>query len=331
MARILLIIFIIASWCAACRAEISFATMEGVAANVGGTKITMSRFFKAVELSGEELVKKLSAPSVSDEAGTREAAEREDNRTLVRSTVLQQLIDWVLIENGARREGIKVADSEIRAEIEVLKDKFPSSAEFHRSIAEQGMTVDDLKKNIRRQLVVEGLQKLLRDRLVVSDEEIEDFYEKNLEIFVHPRKVAVNRIVVEDRELAGKIRREIDEGKEQNWEDLGYVERGDLAPPVEDFAFCVRPGSVSEVIGVENECHIIRVVDWETDKETTLRQAKANIRDFLLKEKGVAAFTKWLDDQRFLTDIVINSELRELVEQGHSSNRRNFSIELTLS
>jgi len=223
---------------------ISFATMEGVALRVGEIEISMERFDDAVKYAKEEL-------AVKDFEGTYEAFDQEQSYMVIKSTALNQLIDGILIEDGASRDGVFVTEKMIRVEIEKLKKKFPSSTAFHRSIAEGGMTIADLKKNIRRQLIVEGLQKRLMASIVVSDEEIEAFYEKNIEIFVQP------------------------------------------------------------------------------ERETTLSQAKRNIRDFLLKEKGFAAFQEWLDNERQIIDIVINESLKEVMEEEPTS--RFFRIQFMRS
>jgi len=318
--------------------------MEGVAARVAGIEISMSRFEAAVELAGEELFKELLEGT--EEAGTLEAIYRERDENLIKSTVLQQLIDGVLIEEGAKREGITVTNKDIRNKIEELKKKFPSSLDFHRSIAEQGMTVEDLKKNIHRQLVVEGLRELLMGRIVVSDEEIKSFYDRNIGIFVQPKRVAVQHILVKEEELAEKIIASLDAGA--NFEELAkvysmdtksrdrggnlrFVERGELAPELEEIAFILKPGSVSPIIESDDGFYILKVTERVAGKETTPEQAKENIRDFLLKEKGFAAFSKWLEDQRFLTEIVINEKLKDLIESEQTSSypRLSFDYDLT--
>jgi hypothetical protein len=249
----LLSVFLSLSFGKAAFAGVSFATMEGIAVQVAGEEIRMNRYETAVKLAEDELFAETSVRT--GEVSTYEALEREERVNLVRVTVLQQLIDSILIERGAMDEGIVVEEADIRLKIDELKAKFPSSADFHRSIAEQNMTVEDLKKNILRQLIVEGLQELMMARLVVSDEEIEEFYDHNLEIFV----------------------------------------------------------------------------DRETGKKTTLKQAKGNIRSFLLKEKGYIAFSGWLEDRRMVAEIVINESLRDLVEPESTLNylRRFFNHSLT--
>jgi len=325
---ILFIIFILVCSIGAANARISFASMEGNAVRVGNINIPMARFENAIKLSGEELLKE---HDIVTSESTVEVFDIEENKNLIKRTVLQQLIDGIIIETGAKSEGVIVTNSDIREEIDELKKQFPSSSDFHKSIAEQQMTIDDLKKNIYRQLIVEGLQKLLMGRIVVTDEEIEEFYDKNLEIFVQPKKVKLNKISVDRNVLAEEILESLNTDTSFEAGAIIFVERGDLSPVLEKFAFSTKPGTISPIIELDGMYHIMVVMQRIGGKETTLKQARKNIRNFLIKEKGLTAFARWLDDKRFLTEIVINEKFRELIENDSTSQNFRFSFGLGLT
>ncbi len=315
-------------------ATIKFAPMPGMAASVEGTYITLVRLNKALELAKKDVEKE--EIGLTKEANSLEGLFKDDGGKDMKKTVLLELIDEILISRGAVREGIEPKAKEIKKKIDELKGRFQSQAEFHRSIGEQGMTVEDLEKNIKRQLVVEGLEKILKSRIVVSDEDLKAFYDKNIEIFIEPKKVGVLQIVVADKELADRIRSSIEAGSDFGelaktysidtetairGGNVGLITRGKLNPTLEDAAFTLTPGSISEVIELEDGFHILKATERIGGRETTFEQARSKIREFLLEEKAAIAFSNWLEGQRITSDIVINEKLKFLFdnEQGKNS------------
>jgi parvulin-like peptidyl-prolyl isomerase len=79
--------------------------------------------------------------------------------------------------------------------------------------------------------------------------------------------------------------------------DLGFFPRGVLtSETVENAAFALQPGQVSEPVQSELGYHIVQVVDRNPDQEI----APENLR--LLKDQAVRA---WLDDLRASADIQV--------------------------
>jgi foldase protein PrsA len=331
--RYLLVIALLCLFSSAvCRADVSFATMEGIAAKVGKKMIVMEKFNKAVDLALKEITKDQAVPD-TDVSSLEPFGGGMDNVTLVKRTVLDQLIDEIIIEEGARENGITVSQAQIKDKVEELKKKFPSSLDFHRSIAERGMTVEDLKRDIERQLIVEGMQELFASKATVPDEEIEDFYNRNIPLFVQAKRIEISQIRVSERSLADMIYTSLksgadfkDSARTYSEDDatkagggyVGYVESGQLKPELEEIAFSLSSGEASPVIKAEDGYYILLVSDRELTKDVPLKQAKENIRSFLLAEKGSSELSKWTRSQRKSTKMIINSKLKGLIESEQS-------------
>ena len=276
------------------------------AARVNGELIPMAEFVRASEMIKNQLI--------SSGEITLEAAEGEEALRLSQRSVLDQLIEGALIRQNAALAGIEVSSTEVRAKIEEVKNGFPSSREFHKSLAEQGITVDELKKGIRQGLLSEKITKTLMAQLQVSTEEASIFYQRNLDLFVQPERIRLSQILVGTKEAAEEVQRKVRAGQVVEMEDLGYVERGSLKPELEEIAFFLKPGKISPIIETAEGFYIFRVEEKIPPKETKFEEAKNSIEKFILEEKGRTAFSDWLKEQRAKASIEIHESLKKIVE-----------------
>ncbi len=296
---------------------------EEYAAKVNGEIIPMERYTRAIEATKNDLLEQRKELSTLETSSSLEAQEENS----IKSAVLHQLIDSVLIEQGLKKEGIVITEENIKEKIEELKKGFPSSQDFHRSVAEQNMTIEDLKINIKRQLSVDKTKEKLKRNIIVLDEEIKEFYNRNIDIFVQKEKVRIRVILVPSKEAAEAVLGRIAIGEDFAMiaidasidpltkglgGDMGFIERDEIDGALAEMAFILKPGHVSPVIETDDGFYIIKVEDRIPEKQTTISKARKSIERFLLDEKSATAFQKWLDEQRFDADIEINDNLKYL-------------------
>jgi peptidyl-prolyl cis-trans isomerase SurA len=93
--------------------------------------------------------------------------------------VLDELINNEILLDRAKKLNLDATDGEVEDKFTELKAPY-TEEEFQRRLKEQGMTVDDLKQDLRRQL---SIQKLLNREVVakisIIDQEVSDFYNAN--------------------------------------------------------------------------------------------------------------------------------------------------------
>ena len=93
--------------------------------------------------------------------------------------VLDELIYNEILLERAKRLNLEASDGEVEDKFTERKSPY-TEEEFQRQLREQGMTVDDWKQDMRRQL---SIQKLLNREVVakisITDQEVSDFYNAN--------------------------------------------------------------------------------------------------------------------------------------------------------
>lgn len=97
--------------------------------------------------------------------------------------ILDELINNEILLERARTVGAEASDGEVEDKFTERKSPF-TEEEFQRQLQERGMTVEDVKRELRRQL---SIQKLVNREVVskisISDQDITDFYNANREQF----------------------------------------------------------------------------------------------------------------------------------------------------
>lgn len=93
--------------------------------------------------------------------------------------ILEELINSEVLLQRAREMNLTATDAEVEQKFDATRAPLAED-EFERKLQASGLTVDDLKSEIRRQL---SIQKLLNRevaaKLSVTDQDIADFYDQN--------------------------------------------------------------------------------------------------------------------------------------------------------
>jgi peptidyl-prolyl cis-trans isomerase SurA len=94
-------------------------------------------------------------------------------------SILDELINSEILLERANKMNLVASDAEVEDKFTESKSPF-TEEEFQRKLKDSGLSVDDVKSNIRRQL---SIQKLLNREIVakisITDQDISDYYNKN--------------------------------------------------------------------------------------------------------------------------------------------------------
>jgi peptidyl-prolyl cis-trans isomerase SurA len=269
------------------------AVVDRVVAVVNQEIITLSEVEKWVDPLKQEVV-------------AEDRLERRGRIEELRRQVLNKLIEDKLIDQEAKKSGIKISSKEIEATLdEVKRRNAVTQQDLERALAVEGLTLETYKKQIEKSLL---RQKLINWSVKVEvkggEKEFRDFYQKNVGryrtnetyrpghiLLVIPKGAAPEEIR-EIRKKGEKVLEKIKAGEDfgemaliysqdassKNRGDLGSFKKGELYPAFERAALRLDVGEVSGLIRTEFGFHIIKLLDRKGVEPLPFEEVKEKVK-----------------------------------------------------
>ncbi len=248
---------------------------------------------------------------------------------------LQRLIDNMLIEQEAKKTGVGIVikDEEV---MEVIKDMLAKDKstmdDFLKKIAREGNSLESVKKDIKSQIMrMRLLRREIKAKIVVSDEEIGEYYNKNRQNYEGKEAVRIKQILLllppqvnkamrmKVKDQTNNLRKRIKNGESfellavkysqgpeaKQGGDVGFIERGVIIPEVESIAFSLPVGQISEVIESSIGFHIIMVVDKRGAGLKPIATVREEIKAKIEDEKLDKRYEEWITSIRKKSHIEI--------------------------
>lgn len=246
----------------------------------------------------------------------REELEGDVQADQMRITQRQILDDMILRRlqlQEAKKLGIAVDETDVTATVEMMKESngISSDAEFAEVLAQQNFTLKEFKTKVSEEMVVSRLlARKVRTSIVVSEEEITEYYQAHMDEFDQFPSVRLRHIlirlpedpspqdVMQAQSRAAEALRRLksaatfqevaaeysDGAAAKEGGDLGVIRRGELDPALEQVAFSLEPGKVSDVIETAAGLNIIRVEE-RTTGDVPIAKVRDQVRQRLFAEK----------------------------------------------
>jgi len=133
---------------------------------------------------------------------TRYEFSRELEKRVGKDT-LESLVTKKLILQEAKTSGVSVSEEEINEEIKKISSLIEEQGlTLDQALASQGQTMTDLEGSIRIQKTIE---KLLSNKVSVTDEEIKDYFDKNSTFYGEDANFEELKDTIEDQIKQEKI------------------------------------------------------------------------------------------------------------------------------
>jgi len=272
-------------------------------------------------------IETLVRPLVQNIKAQRLPPEREQQTLAqLRSEMLNNLIDTKLTEQEVKRYNITIAEEEIDNYIRQVKQRRATTDEQLQAIlAEQGMSLEDYRREVKLQLQRTRLvNREVRSKVVITEAEIKSYYEKNKakyasgtqyhlwNLFVRlpaqasegNRAAAQNLLEEALAELArGRpfpeiVRQTVERPSNLQGSDLGLFRIEELTPRLRDAVRELKAGQHSAIVETDFGYQIVYVQEIKQTASRPLAQVEAEIQDILFRERVDDRFTSWLDDLR---------------------------------
>jgi len=177
--------------------------------------------------------------------------------------ILVEAIDELLMVQLAKERGYRLRDEQFREWLSALRKEqnLEDDAKFQGALKQEGMTVDDLRKNVERQFMISQVQREeVGSKLTITEEEARQYYAAHPQEFTTQANVTLREILIEAPSApaqgqAGNAAQEDDarvkaigiRGRILAGEDFGKVATEVSAAPSKSTGGLIGPINVSEL------------------------------------------------------------------------------------
>ncbi len=257
-------------------------------------------------VNGEEIFRK----ELDLRLGVYKRMNQEVTRA-VQIDVISRLAMKVLLNQFVEGQNIVVSDGEMQGRLEQIKYFLRSNPnDSEKSLGEiletQGSNIGELEGEIRRTL---ALNKYLDQR--VGDDEKSSYFESNIGVF-NGEKVKLSHILIDttklktDAELKTakqkieEVKKEIDNGADfaetaekystcssaKDGGDVGFYKKsGSLVEELDEVAFSMKVGEISEPVKTQFGYHIIKVTGKVEGKDVSYEDVEDMVHLYLTERK----------------------------------------------
>jgi len=262
--------------------------------------------------------------------------------------VIVNAIDELLLFQRGRELGYRLSDDQFKAVVANIRkeNKLEDEAKFQQALAQEGMSMDDLRRQLERQMVIEQVQRQeVGSKLTITEEEARQYYARHPEDFTEPAAVTLREIFVEVPSTEGNVNVARDEEGQKKIADararvlkgddfakvaaemsdspskanggiIGPFAHSDMSPQLQQMVDKMKPGEITQAIRTPRGYQIFKL---ESVKVQAL-QPFDSVRD-LISEKVAGARTQ-VEMRKFLarlrTQAIIewkNEELKKAYEK----------------
>jgi peptidyl-prolyl cis-trans isomerase C len=253
----------------------------------------------------------------------RAGGDGEAPTPVVRRRVLDDAVDRLLLLQEARAKGVTVAAEDVERARARTRADYPGT-HFDDLLAQEKLSAAEVRAQLRERLTVERLlvaQAL--QQVSVTDADLRRHYDEHGAEFDEPARVRARQVVLRTREEAAKVRDELRRRPQsfpevarrasiapegQNGGDLGFFGKGSGMPEVFDVCFRLPLNHVSEVTPSPYGFHVFQVTERRPAARRPFDEARAGIRERLLREARARAQEEYLAGLRRRATIQVDEK-----------------------
>jgi parvulin-like peptidyl-prolyl isomerase len=290
----------------------SFATLnDGILAIVNDDIITLKdlhEFLSTVYMG-------LSSSKLSQQEIKETMAYYQENG-------LEKIIDERLKINHADKMELKIRPETVEKRIEDIKKQYPSDKAFTDDLMAQGMTLTDLRKKVLDQFKAYYAEELeIKSKILVSPQQVTEFYQKNLYKFLTPERLTLNSIfipyensnknlatrraqdalaIIKDPAQLSQYPKGFDEVAQEfsGIATTSTVNKNEMLPEVEAAVAKLNISEISELVPTEKGIYLFRLIEKAPEVVTPLEKVKDKIYDMLFQQQLSERREAWLKKLR---------------------------------
>ena len=251
----------------------------------------------------------------------------------LRSDLLNKLIEEKLADQAIKKNNIEVSEQEIDSALERLKDsRSLTDDELRAGLAQQGLTLEEYRINLKKQLLRNKLVNLeIKSKIVITQDEIKVYYDTHREKFAGEVKYHLWNIFIRPPEFADEATKRLalkkmeavltqlkqgrsfeslavddpDSPMDPKGADLGLYKLDELSPELQQAVKGMKAGDFSPILKTDLGYQIIFVQKVVGTEPKSLEAVKSEIQEILYNEALDNSFQAWLKNLRERSHIKI--------------------------
>ncbi|AKJ64150.1 peptidylprolyl isomerase [Kiritimatiella glycovorans] len=274
----------------------------------------------------------------------------KEQRAQILQRAYQRAREQIVVQTALRQtideENVQVEDQAVEDAIAGIRERVPEGQSLEDMIGQRGMTMDDLRSDLRRDLRV---QKLVEEKTgevePVTEEDLKEFYESNPQSFEQPAKVEASHILIgtetnateeeqaTKRAEAEKVKAKLDAGADfaemaekystcpsgKEGGSLGSFAKEQMVPAFSEAAFSQEIGEIGEVVETKYGYHIIKVTGKEEASKAGFDEAKEDIRRHLEAQRKQGSVQEYLQSLRDKAEVSFTEEAPAVIRPQTAS------------
>jgi len=268
--------------------------------------------------------------------------------------LVAEAVDELLLLQRGRELGFRLSDEQFAQIVQNIRkeNKLESEEQFQAALKQEGLAVDDLRRNIERSMIIQRVQQQdVMDKISITEAESTAYYEAHRTEFTTPASVTLREILISvpdkapdasgqagvnvglDEEAKAKVEairaraakgedfaaiavKESDAPSKANGGLIGPINREELTPALQKLVDSMKPGDVSEPIRGARGYQLFKLESKSQTVILPLEQVRNQVADRVFRDKGRPELAKYL--KRLREQAIIewkNAEVQRLYEQ----------------
>lgn len=263
--------------------------------------------------------------------------------------VIVDFVDELLMVQRGRELGYSLGTEQFQSIVENIKkeNKIENDEQFQAALKQEGLTMDDLRRQLERQMLVTRVQQQeVMGKISVTEEEVKQIYDESKGSFTTPPQITLREmlisvpttekgisVAVDDaaKEKAEAIRTRIlggepfarlagdlsDAASKANGGLIGPISRSDLSEELQKEIEKLKPGELTPVLRTSRGYQILKLETLTAAEVKPLDQARDEISERIAAKKRGGEYQKYIE--RLREQAIIdwkNDEIKKAYEIG---------------
>ena len=232
-----------------------------------------------------------------------------------RDEARERVIEEALIEQEIDRVNPPADEALVQQELKKMLKKQETKRQLKQAGRNREIVINNMRKQLYRRLQAYEIMEAAMHQDPASDEDVEEFYNKNLNHFKTREQIHASHILIRDKSDIGREKLDavieaLDSGRDfeelarefsedtssEQGGDLGWLPRGQTVAKFEKVAFSLELDEISDPLETQFGWHIVRLHERQDARTQSLEEVSEQIAMMLLRERRNESYRLFLQD-----------------------------------